>query len=436
MTTFSTQDARQVTGGGVAIVGDSTYRFDTVADRVRLLASGIRAAVRDGERAALVGYANVDTILRALAAIELGVPLVMLHPRWTPTERERFRVLHNATPIDDVEPTSAPVTTSAPIDPSTTLAIFATSGSSGAPKGVAISRGAFVAAARASAANLGWRPEDRWHLDLPLAHVGGFSILVRCLLARRAVTLGALETIGARGASIVSIVPTQLKRLLDEDFTLPRRLRALLLGGASAPRILLEEAAARGWPVLTTYGLTEACAQVATHRYKTPIDPDGGVGHPLRGVEVRIEDDEILVRGPTLMSGYTTGEPSPIVDGWLHTRDAGWLDDAGRLHVLGRRDGVLVTGGENVHPFEVEEALRALPGVDDAVVFGVDDATWGTQIAAALIGRRPTREELASLARFKHPRRIAMVEAFATNATGKIDRAAVAKDATPRLEAW
>ncbi|MEQ8276269.1 MAG: AMP-binding protein [Deltaproteobacteria bacterium] len=436
MTTLSTQDARQVTGGDVAIVDGSTYRFETVADHVRLLASGIRAAVRDGERAALVGHPRVDTILRALAAIELGVPLVMLHPRWTWTERERFRVLHNATAIDDVEPATTPVSLGAPIAPDTTLAIFATSGSSGAPKGVAISRGAFIAAASASAANLGWRPGDRWHLDLPLAHVGGFSILVRCLLGRRAVTLGPLEAIDTLEPSIVSVVPTQLDRLLREHTTLPKSLRAILLGGASAPRILLQEAASRGWPVLTTYGLTEASAQVATQRYGTPVDPDGGVGPPISGVDVRIENDEILVRGPTLMLGYTTGEPSPIVDGWLHTRDAGWLDDEGRLHVLGRRDGVLVTGGENVHPFEVEEALRALAGVTDAVVFGVDDATWGTQIVAALIGRRPSREELTGLARFKHPRRIAMVEAFATNATGKIDRAAVAKNATPRLETW
>lgn len=383
----------------------------------------------------IVGHPTVEVIVRVWAAMEVGVPIVLLHPRWTDDERERFRALHDAIPLEDIAPES-PI--SPPIvDPNETLAVFATSGSSGSPKGVALSRAAFLASARASAQNLGWAPNDRWHLDLPLAHVGGFSILVRCLLARRAVTLGAFDRIRAVASTLVSVVPTQLARLLLEGFEPPPALRAMLVGGAAAPATVMEEAVRRGWPVLTTYGSTEACSQIATQRYGTAWSRSTGVGAPLAGTEVRIENDEILVRGPTLMREYTTAHASPIVDGWLHTRDAGRLDELGHLHVLGRRDGVLVTGGENVHPFEVEEALRGIEGVDDAVVFGIDDATWGHEIVAAIVAhRRPTRDALAHLARFKHPRRIAIVSTLATNATGKIDRAAVEKEATPRLEPW
>ncbi len=435
VSSLSFRDAANDHPARVALVADRVYDFASIAPRVIALSAGIRRAVPEDRYASIVGSPNVETIVRAWAAIEVGVPLVLLHPRWTDDERERFRSHHDAIPIDDVAE-EAPVDPVV-VDPNRTLAVFATSGSSGAPKGVALTRAAFIASARASAENLGWLQNDRWHLDLPLAHVGGFSILVRCLLARRAIALGGLDTIAARGATIVSVVPTQLARWFDADFAPPTGLRAMLVGGAAAPGQLLEEAARRRWPVLTTYGLTEACSQVATQRYGTAPDARVGAGLPLPGTEVRIEDEEILVRGPTLMREYTTPHVSPIVDGWLHTRDAGRLDDEGHLHVFGRRDGVLVTGGENVHPFEVEEALRAIEGVVDAVVFGVDDPKWGTRIVAAIVARRrPSRDELAHLARFKHPKQVAIVPGFAMNATNKIDRAAVAKDATPRLEDW
>jgi len=255
---------------------------------------------------------------------------------------------------------------------------------------------------------------------LPLAHVGGLSVLVRCLLARRPFVLGrpdrVAEDIARHHATIVSLVPTQLARLLDARWTPPPWLRIVLLGGAAAPASLLAHAAAAGVPVVTTYGLTEACSQVAT---QIPGASGAGCGPPLPGVRVRIVDERIEIDGPTLFSGYL-GEP-PRAAGWFATGDFGRLDAAGNLHVLGRRTDLIVTGGENVYPAEVEAYLDAR-GVA-ACVFGMPDETWGEIVCAATTGV-VVAATLADLAPWKRPRRWARVRELPLTPGGKPDRAA------------
>ena len=288
-----------------------------------------------------------------------------------------------------------------------------------------LSSAAFAAAARASAENLGWRADDSWHLALAPAHVGGLSILVRCLAARRAVVLGDLA-----GATLASMVPTQLHRLVAAGVAPPPSLRAVLVGGAPTPPALLARSRAAAWPVLTTYGLTETCGQVATQR----PGARGPGAHPLPGASVRIAPaGTIQVTGPMLMSGYL-GQPAPFTDdGWLDTGDLGRLDDEGNLHVLARRTDLIVSGGENVYPAEVEAALLEIPGVAGACVFGVADELWGQVVCAALVcaGPGPDDAELrahlaARLAGFKRPRRIARLDALTVGGSGKLDRAATA----------
>ena len=243
-----------------------------------------------------------------------------------------------------------------------------------------LSRRAFVASAHASALNLGWAREDRWLTYLPLAHVGGLSVLTRCLLARSTAVLapgrGARQLAAAverHRITLLSLVPSLLERLLalEPRWLLPDRVRAILVGGAALPDRLRYEAAARSWPVLATYGLTEACSQVTVQRYGGPGPREPGAGAALPGTEIRIVDGSIHIRGPTLFSGYLPRDPQadPSPAGWFDTGDLGTVDSAGRLSVLGRRDDMIVTGGENVSPSEVEAALLACPGVAAACVF-------------------------------------------------------------------
>ncbi len=433
------------------------------------LARGVIARLRDEglDRApllALVATNEPGTIVVLHALLALGVPVLVIHPRLTPGERKALIGRHEPACLLDAgwaEPggNRAPDGEDAPDPPALPdddrpLAILSTSGTTGRPRSVVLSRRAFAASATASAANLGWRDDDRWLLRLPVAHVGGLSVVTRCLLARRTVVLsddadarGLTETIDGQRITLLSLVPTLLGRLLDLEPTWdpPARVRAILLGGAAASPALLTRAADRGWPVLTTYGLTEACSQVTTQDYGTVNRGQLGSGRPLAGTEIRIaEDDEIQVRGPTLLTGYAGEDGAleePFVDDdWFPTGDRGRLDADGNLHVLGRRTDRIVTGGENVDPLEVERALERMPGVKQATVFGVADDEWGAVVCAAVVpGQGFDREAVAAalrrdLAPFKRPRRLAVLDALPTNANGKVDRTAAARAATPRLE--
>jgi O-succinylbenzoic acid--CoA ligase len=398
--------ARDAPGQPALITPDRTFDFSELAD----LAAQARI---DPRGTVVVGHLDVPTIAQLHACIAARAPAICVHPRWT--ERERRAAL------DDM-----------PIVPES-LAVVFTSGSSGAPRGVVLGRDAFIASAHASADNLGWRDDDRWLLGLSPAHVGGLSILTRCLLARRPVVLGSddvLETIARQRVTLVSWVPAQLARLLDahSDWRAPAHLRTVLLGGAAVPIALRERARERGLRVLASYGLTEACSQVTTERA-----PGASSGPPLPGIEVRIDDSRIQVRGPTLLSGYLRGGSPLDAEGWFTTGDLGHLDAAGNLHVLGRADDVIVTGGENVHPLELEAVLEADPLVREACIFGIDDESFGQRVAAALVlapgadaSAVVARAELAS---FKRPRQLFVLDSLTRTASGKLDRRATAAKA-------
>jgi O-succinylbenzoic acid--CoA ligase len=274
---------------------------------------------------------------------------------------------------------------------------------------------------------------------MPIARVGGLSILTRSLLARRCVALqpgfdaARLPTwIVEQRVTLLSLVPTMLALLLEAhpDWTPPGRLRVTLVGGAAARESLLRQAVARGLPVVLTYGLTETCSQIAVTPYAGRFAPwEHGSGTALPGAEIRIGDGRILVRGPMRMAGYLGEPPLPATD-WLDTGDLGDIDDQGRLHVHARRSDLIVTGGENVYPAEVERALEALPGIVEAGVFGLTDDTWGEIVAAALVAGAVTPDDTAlrvglaaRLAAHKRPRRICYVDRLPHTAAGKLDRA-------------
>jgi O-succinylbenzoic acid--CoA ligase len=249
---------------------------------------------------------------------------------------------------------------------------------------------------------------------------------------------------------LLSVVPTMLRALLeaDRDGAL-RRVRAVLVGGAAAPRALLDACAERRVLALTTYGLTEACSQVTTQRLRAPEQTEAGSGHPLASVELRVarvngaacargEIGRILVRGPSLFTGYLRDassalDPARDRDGFFDTGDLGALDADGALHVASRRADLVVTGGENVYPAEVEAALTALPGVGEALVFGAPDERWGQLVCAAVVAGEGFDEArfadaiATRLAPHKRPRKLAVVETLPTTAAGKPDRLGAAE---------
>jgi len=287
--------------------------------------------------------------------------------------------------------------------------VMATSGSSGRPRLVELTREAVSAAVEASLARLGPRVDDSWLCCLPVAHMGGLLVALRARAAGVPITFGPLEP----GATLTAVVPTQLVRALDAGTDLSG-FRAVLVGGAA-----LDQAVAARFSIVRTYGMTESAGGVVYD------------GLPLDGVEIRIaSEDEIQLRGPMIMRAYRL-DPEATAraftgDGWLRTSDAGRIAD-GRLQVLGRLDDAIVTGGEKVFPLEVETVLRAHPGVADVAVGGRPDPEWGARIVAFIeaAGESPSLEELRAFARarlpaFKLPRELVVVDALPRTPLGKV----------------
>jgi O-succinylbenzoic acid--CoA ligase len=263
--------------------------------------------------------------------------------------------------------------------------IIFTSGSTGVSKAALHTFGNHYHNALGSNANITLRSGDRWLHSLPLYHVGGLSILFRCLLAGAAIALPKHgtpigEAIARLGATHVSLVSTQLLRLLREEADLSA-LEAVLMGGGPVSASLIDEAVTRGLPIHTTYGLTEMASQVTTTPPGASPEALRTAGRVLPNREVSIsENSEILVRGKSLFAGYVEGEKTdrPLdADGWFHTGDLGGLDENDYLRVVGRKDNLFVSGGENIQPEEVEEVLCRLDGIEEAVVVPVPDPEFG-----------------------------------------------------------
>jgi O-succinylbenzoic acid--CoA ligase len=374
-----------------------------------------------------VGRNTLERIVALYTLLEARVPVLLLHPKLTETER--------AAEITATERAAGTL-------PQDAAVIMYTSGTTGQARGAVLTRSALLASAQASAANLGWQADDCWLLAMPLARVGGLSIVTRCLIARRAVALAPSfdasllpQWIEQWRTTLVSLVPTMVTLLFERypDWRPPPFLRCIQVGGAEAPPRLLKEAAQRKVPVVITYGCTETCSQVVVTPYEQRFNPAPcGAGRPLPGVEVQVVDGRIEVRGPMRMAGYLGAEPLAAEE-WFDTGDVGMLDAGGCLHVRARRADLIVSAGENVYPAEVERVLEACHGIRAAAVFGVPDETWGQIVAAALVadGTAPTDDELTAflehhLARHKRPRRIAFVSQLPQTGAGKLDRPALA----------
>lgn len=259
-----------------------------------------------------------------------------------------------------------------------TATIVFTSGSSGEPKAVPHTLGNHLASARAANQHAPLLPGDRWLCSLPFYHVGGLAILFRCLLAGASICFpepgeSLSDSLQRFKPSHLSLVPTQLIRLLREKT--PAGLKRILLGGAPVPQSLIEEAAQQGLPVAASYGMTETASQIAA---TAPGAPVTGAGTILPHAEVKIsQNNEILIRGASVSKACTHA------DGWLHSGDTGRFEN-GILFVDGRLDRQFISGGENIQPEQIEQALMSLKGISQAVVTPVKDSEFGQRPKAFL----------------------------------------------------
>jgi O-succinylbenzoic acid--CoA ligase len=396
----------------------------------RLAAYGVRG----GATAALTMHPRREEVVLLHALMKLGAVALPLSPQLT--EAERAAVLAAERPAVDLNDAAELTQTEADLpllgehDMDDLQCRILTSGTSGEPRPVSLTYGNFLFSAVGSAFNLGVDPTDRWLCCLPVSHVAGLSIILRSVIyGTTAVLLDGYETeqvattLVSGDISVVSLVPTQLIRLLEAgaDLSGPR---AILIGGGPVPADALNQALERGATVVQTYGMTETCSQVTTLAPDDAARKVGSAGRPLLTTHVRIEDGEILVQGPTVSRDAL--DP----DGWLRTGDLGHIDDEGFLYVDGRRGEMIVTGGENVMPAEVEAVLISHPAVEDAAVVGRPDPEWQEAVCALVVlseDSEASEEELrahcsGSLAGFKVPKRVDFVSNLPRTASGKLIR--------------
>ena len=442
--------------------------------------------VDPGEQVGMLTGTGFLSLCLLHAAQRLGVVLVPLNSRLTATElREKIEQLDLSMVVcdADTEPDAVEATTGVPVasvdepqwedvrsfktvEPAsvtpaewsredTQLIVF-TSGSTGSPKPVTVTMGNLLASAVASAFRLGIDPDDRWLLTLSFYHVGGIAPIFRSTLYGTAVVLRsefdpgqAADDIDRYDGTVVSLVPTMLKGMLDRRGTLADSLRVVLLGGAPADESLIERCQHYSIPVHPTYGMTETASQVATARPQAAFENPDAVGTPLLWTDLTIVDDdgnpvepgetgEIVVAGPTVTPGYygDAGDDGGFGEYGLHTGDAGYRTDDGALVVCNRIDDRIHSGGETIDPGEIVDVLRAHDEIEAAAVVGLPDEKWGERVAALVVADALTAEAVESacreqLAGYKIPKTIGFADSLPRTESGTIDRAAV----TDRLAA-
>lgn len=322
------------------------------------------------------------------------------------------------------------------------VTIIHTSASSGEAKAVVHSFANHWYNALGSNENLPFEPGDCWLLSLPLCHIGGYSLLFRSLI------FGGSLAIAAPGEALdqslqnfpllthLSLVPTQLYRLLadQKSTTLLRKLKAVLLGGSAVPKSLIEEALRQKIPLSISYGSTEMGSQIATSPASlSTIEQNSCKILPYRELRVA-QDGELLVKGPCLFQGYLRDgiiQPQTDDEGWFHTADIGTLSEKGDVTVLGRKDNMFISGGENIHPEEIEKALMMIEGIREALVVPIPDKEYGQRPVAfikTIEGRKTDEESITKamhslIGKLKTPIRYFPAEQWVTlPGSQKIDR--------------
>jgi o-succinylbenzoate---CoA ligase len=447
MDTIATHGHRAFLRGPLGVVSYDELR-QRILDWQERLQAVPPSPLTEGPRLALLAEPSFETIVLMLALLAFDVRWVAIHPQWSMKERDAvlkgFALDRVETSISMKAPVDAALATPRVVNEARPGGlVMMTSGTTGRKKGAVLGGDALRLSALAVNQMLGLQANDRWGLSIPLAHIGGLSVVLRCVAAGASVVLSAewgpfdpqrrLEEIVAQGTTRVSWVPTMLHRVMNDNLECPSTLKTVMIGGAPVATNLVRTAMNRGFPVVTSYGLTETCAAVTLQQYPG----DGSVGVPIGSMEVRILNEKIWVRGPHLMDGYLTDGQlvRPFPDGWFDTGDRGVLDEASQIYVRGRGADLIITGGENVYPAEVEAVLLEHPDIEEASVIGVPDDAWGQNVVACLVAKSPKDTlrpvdvgdwMMTRTARFACPKQYVWMEALPKSASGKVDREVLA----------
>jgi O-succinylbenzoic acid--CoA ligase len=437
----------------------------SVAEVIGMVAVYSRALLKKGvnpkDRIIILLPGGIDMVELILACFEIGVVAVPISSNLTRTEgdaviektqpqliitnRQQKQIhspfSHFPVPVVSIEelPSIAQgcveIKTPYTMELNDVAAIILTSGTTGTPKAVQLTYGNFEASCNNWNEFLQFQPEDQFLCCLPLHHIGGLAVMLRALLFNFSVNLVSafeaklvLDTIVKFPVSIISLVPTMLKRILDLDGGLDalKKLRWILLGGGPSPEYLLDICIKEKLNIVKVYGMTETCSGTVGLNLLDEPHNKFYAGRPFTGAKVWTENEELHISGPMVMRGYAGEENA---NGIHNSHDLGRVNEDGLVFLDIRRKDLIVTGGENVNPIEVEEALMSLDGITDAAVVGIDDEEWGQKVIAYIVMNyelRITNDELKrkllkSLSPYKLPKEFVSVPSIPRNELGKIE---------------
>jgi o-succinylbenzoate---CoA ligase len=456
------------------IFEEKEITFTEVYQNSLLIAKRLAGVVKENDHVAVLLKNHIDTVYILFSLQLLGARAVLLNNRLTPHElqwqiddsnsimlitEEEFQpiyeklkgTIYSKQELSDLKET--PLNLQEEISLEDICSIMYTSGTTGKPKGVLQTYGNHWWSATGSALNIGLNEHDRWICTVPLFHISGYSILMRGIIYGMTVLLyekfneeAVLEAIIDNKATVISVVATMVSRLIEkmEDQILPSTFRCMLAGGGPISKPLLEACVEKNIPVFQTYGMTETASQVVTLLPEDSLKKLGSAGKPLFPVQLKIVDDkgievgpleigEILVKAPNVTIGYLnqkTVTENKIKNGWLSTGDIGYLDEEGFLYVMDRRSDLIISGGENIYPAEIEGILQSHPHIFDAGVIGTKDEIWG-EVPLAIVVKRAnyvlTEQEIVEfcnekLAKYKVPKKVIFVDELPRNAAKKLMR--------------
>ena len=402
------------------------FSFSELRDEVRGVAAGLQSAgVDSGSRVSVAFEPGLEYALLIHALMLLGATLCPLDPR-DPSARSGYDFVFEAS--NEVPRGASEALSLVEFAPASPICEITSSGTTGQSKQISLSPQNVFWSALGSAHALGVETDDRWLVCLPLFHVSGLMPIYRALIHGTAVsvhpgfsTRAVAEEISSGTVTGISLVPTALIDLFESNPGVLRQPRVVLVGGAATPTALLEKAISAEVPIAVTYGMTEACSQVTVLPPSEIAQSVGSAGRPLVTTRLRIDQGEILVGGPTVSTGCLDSE------GWYRTGDLGRIDSEGRLWIEGRIDEMVITGGENVFPSEIESVLVRHPDVREAVVWGADDARWQQELRAAVVLTAGSKFDQPALLEWcaetlpphKVPKRIEVIGEIPLGPTGK-----------------